>query len=520
MNAARDSFSRGRRARYHTALMGTLEPLTRAELTRFRETSLHKDVLEFVRILRGKTDRLIVESMGASGEGQDMPVLVLGASSPDDARRQGKPIVLVIANIHAGEVEGKESLLMLARDMTLGPLGRFPEKLCLVFIPNYNPDGNDKISTDNRKLDLDHLEGQINPEGGVGTRTTGRGINLNRDYMKLEAEESRNLARLYNRWWPDLTIDCHTTDGSIHAYALTFDSALNPASGAAAPIEYVRGTLLPQVSASLEKRTGLRTFFYGNFRDPDDPSRGWETYSPLPRYGSHYRGLTGRMDILLEAYSYITFEERVVVTYEILQEIFDAAIARAAEILRINGSSAPPRTIAIEYGPSARIGEVEIRSWDLESIRARRLTGTLTRYRCPYFGRFTPKKTVVRPAAYRIAREETAALRKLREHGIEVEIRRGESELTAEIARIESIEKTSSPDVGMETRLETVVRASWTSGRIRVRNGDVLVRTDQRLGALAVYLLEPESDDGLVRWGYFDGSLKPGIDFPVARTET
>jgi hypothetical protein len=60
----------------------------------------------------------------------------------------------------------------------------------------------------------------------------------------------------------------------------------------------------------------------------------------------------------------------------------------------------------------------------------------------------------------------------------------------------------------------TIVRAR---GRITGRAGDVLVRTDQVLGTLAVYLLEPESDDGLVRWGYFDALLKPGAILPVGR---
>jgi hypothetical protein len=34
---------------------------------------------------------------------------------------------------------------------------------------------------------------------------------------------------------------------------------------------------------------------------------------------------------------------------------------------------------------------------------------------------------------------------------------------------------------------------------------------------LAMYLLEPESDDGLVTWNFFDRSLTPGAEFPVLR---
>ena len=65
----------------------------------------------------------------------------------------------------------------------------------------------------------------MNPEGGVGMRYTGEGWNLNRDSMKQEAPETRCLAQLYQAWWPHLFIDCHTTDGSIHAFDLTFDTS-------------------------------------------------------------------------------------------------------------------------------------------------------------------------------------------------------------------------------------------------------------------------------------------------------
>ena len=258
--------------RYHVPTMAS-RPLTVAERTDFRETSRHADVLRFIDELKGTRPRFTVESMGKSGKGQEMPALVFGQ------RSDAKPVVLVIANIHAGEVEGKEACLMLARDL---PDAVF-DKLTVVMVPDYNPDGNDLIDPANRKLDLAKLEGQIGPDGGVGTRYTADGINLNRDYMKMEAVESRNLSKLYAKWQPTLTVDCHTTDGSIHGFALTYDTGHIPN----APCAYVESTMLPEISRRLDRRTKIRTFFYGNFVDEKDLSKGWATYSHRPRYGSH-----------------------------------------------------------------------------------------------------------------------------------------------------------------------------------------------------------------------------------------
>lgn len=475
--------------------------LTVAERTGYRETSRHADVLAFIKDLRAHRPGMRVESMGLSALGQEMPVLVLG---------QGNPVILVIANIHAGEVEGKEALLMLARDLP----ERVLEKLTLLFIPNYNPDGNDRIDVRNRALDLAKLQGQIGPEGGVGTRYTGAGINLNRDYMKLEAVESRNLSALVGRWKPHLTIDCHTTDGSIHGFALTYDTS----HISTAPCEYVRTRMLPEVSRRLDRRTGLKTFFYGNFVDERDLSKGWATYPHLPRYGSHYRGLTGRMDILLESYSYIPFRERVAVTTGILREIFDYAIEHSADILRLcrEGEAARPDPVAIAYGPPGPIGTCDILAWDMESQLARRIPGREPQsYPIPHLAGFKPIRTVIRPEGYVLPKRLTAIREKLLQHNI------GMQELAsprdAQSYVIESLGRAPSPDAGDGTREETVVTARVQPGVSRTGPGDLFVPADQPLGTIACYLLEPESDDGLVRWGLFDDSLKPGAPYPVQR---
>ncbi len=482
-----------------------MTPLTVAEQSEYRATSTHADVLRFIDELKRVRPVFRVESMGRSAKGQEMPVLVFG-------ERPDTPVVLVLANIHAGEVEGKEALLMLARDLP----EKYFEKLTLLFIPNYNPDGNDLIDVKNRALDLAKLEGQIGPEGGVGTRYTGEGINLNRDYMKMEAPESRNLSKLQARWRPHLTIDSHTTDGSIHGYALTFDTSHIPCG----PGAYVHTTMLPDVSRRLEARTGLKTFFYGNFVDEADLSKGWATYSHLPRYGSHYRGLTGRMDILLETYSYIPFKDRVFTTYEILKDIFDYTIEHAAEIRQLceEGDRARPDPVGIAYGPPQSIGDCEIQAWDMESQLARRIPGREPRrYRMPHLAKFVPSRTVARPAGYLIPRTLTRVIEKLEHHGIRLERLSGPKTFPGEVDRVVSVSKTASPDVGSMTREETVVRIAREPGPASGRSGDVLVPTDQVLGTLAVYLLEPESDDGLLRWGYFDAEIRPQAALPVLR---
>jgi hypothetical protein len=527
--------------------------LTRAERTDFQETSLHADVIDFIRqIRRANPDLVRVGSIGSSAEGREIPSVVLsgrGAFTPASARKAGLPIVMVIGNIHAGEVEGKEALLAFMRDMTVPrdngdppPLRALIDQLTLVIVPIFNPDGNDRISPENRKLDLVALEGQIGPPTGVGTRNTGEGWNLNRDYMKQEAIESNHLARFYGTWWPHVFIDCHTTDGSIHAYDLTYDTAHTPRSGHPAPIEYVRTRLLPAVTDAVFKGYGRRGYFYGNYRDQDDPTSGWETYPGLPRFGSHYRGLTGRLDILLETYSYIDFRARVETIGAFLLEIFRYVAAHADEVIatadlaeretiEAGKNPRPDDFVGINYGvarraedgslvfdwPVAYLEDTEIVAFDRPSIRQRRVPGRrLVTYPTAHLARFIPTVAVPRPFAYVVTQPDIAP--KLRQHNIELSTLSEPVDLDVETYVVLASEKTTSPDIctGID-RFETVLSVRKERRRVSFDAGTLVVPTGQRLGNLFVYLLEPESDDGLARWEFFDRRVRIGQPFPVHR---
>lgn len=495
-------------------------PLTRAERTRYGETSLAADVAAFLDALKPRSPWMRVESFGKSAEGRDMPLVILSSDrtfDPDAARRRGKPVVLVVSNIHAGEVCGKEASLMIARDIVGGPLRRLAEDLTLLFVPLFNIDGNERISPENRKLDLAKLEGQMGPAGGVGTRHTSEGYDLNREYMNQASVEMRNLTKnVYLRWWPHLTIDCHTTDGSIHGYHLTYGCPQNP-SGAREPIEYVRTQLLPAVTERLAKRTGFQTFFYGNYRENQDPATGWETYPHLPRFGSHYRGLTGRMDVLSEDYSYIPFSDRVAVTREFVVEILDFTRENAGPILELLEAAEVDTTRRGEYPAEDDLVGLRFQCgpWpepvEILAQGGRRVT-TL------HHANFVPTLTVRRPFAYLVPADQGVVIAKLLDHGIRLARLSRDVDLDVEHYGIDSVSAVKrNAYVQPAQRSETQLSVTSRAGRASFPAGTTVVRTGQPLGNLIVYLLEPQSDDGLVAWNYFDAALEEGRQFPIVR---
>lgn len=499
----------------------TLE--TRAEATSYRETSLHAHVMAFLAGLAANNDRrLHISSFGTSPGGRDLPLCVLsahGIHTPEAARARGLPVVLIINGIHAGEVEGKESSMMLMRDTLAGVHGDLLAHITLVIVPLFNPDGNDAVDPANRRLDLPKLHGQIGPEL-VGTRVNASGINLNRDYMRQQALEMRLLqSRVVQVWQPDLTIDCHATNGSVHRFEMTYDVPHTVDTGRAEPIAYMRNQMMPAVTAALATTHRLLAGWYGNFVEDErsldahrdaDPSapvgEGWMTYPHHPRFGSNYRGLSNRLDLLLECYSYLPFADRVRTTYATLLEALRYTAAHTDEIMQLVATSRAPRDrIAIRYRLDAFDGTI-----DVPTRTPRTPDGAPSHVAVRYFGKFIGSNIVERPPAYVVTPEVAAHLAR---HGLAVEP--APAAVEAEVATIAEIDREGGRKI-LEADAVGDVRVEWRRASRSVPAGYQLVRTDQPLAAIAVYLCEPESDDGAAENGLIAAPALGG-EFPLWR---
>lgn len=493
-------------------------PLTVAEKSNFRATSRSDDVLRFLERVTVDADHLRQFEIGRTVEGRPIQCVAVarpGLNKPDQLGDKQRLVVLVLGNIHSGECAGKEAMLMLLRELASTPNHPWFENLVLLFIPNYSADANDMVSSDNRP-------GQIGPAEGMGRRANAQGLDLNRDYMKLDSPECRSLIRLVNRWDPHVFIDMHTTDGSWHRYALTYDIPHNPASPEAVR-EYQRLRMMPVITRELEEK-GISTFYYGNF---DREHTRWSTFGDFPRFGTEYMGLRGRFTVLSEVYAYITYKERIIASREFLRQCLDYLASRTPEVHRLlekvrrePSSGAPaagtPDRVAIRSEVTPLPNKVVIRGYEpTVSPRERRVRPTEPHdYTVDFYTRFVPTLTVRRPAAYVIPAREKSVLERLKLHGIAVEELEAEQEREVEVYHITSLERRERPYQNRNLLQLEVKRATET--RV-IPQGSFLVRTNQQLSNLIVYLLEPEANDGFAVWNVFQPELVADSEYPVWR---
>jgi hypothetical protein len=509
-------------------------PKTRAELSNYEETSRYDDVIKFIADLGQLTPLMRVEMFGRTNEGRDLPLMILSnppVSSPRQAIESSKPIVFVMANIHAGEVEGKEAALVLARRLTTGDLKPLLDKLVILIAPDYNADGNERFSTDNRVA-------QNGPIGGVGIRENAQGLDLNRDYIKAEAPETQALLRLFSRWDPHLTVDLHTTDGSYHGYHLTYSIPLDPNTDANLAA-YHRDKMMPALAEAMKSKHKFRTYYYGNFigRAPAagaPDNRSWQAFSPAPRVGTNYVGMRNRMAILSEAYSYLDFHGRVDVTEAFVEEIFNYSASHADEIRAVcsradadaiaHGMDGPPAQFGIDSDFKALPDKVEILVGQVTKLQnprsGRQMTAMVPDKFTPVqmldYGMFAPRRFVPAAKAYLFPAGPGSRqiIVNLQLHGVIVEELTQPLKTEVQSFVIRVVTHAARPFQGHS---ETQLTGEYRSETAEYPTGTLLVRCAQSLGPLASNLLEPESDDGLTTWNFVDSSLKPGNVHPIRR---
>jgi len=504
---------------YAFNVFGQVNFQTVAEKSDFKSTSDYNDVRIFIDQLKKSSHYIRTESIATSVEGREVPLLIIGnplPKSPNDLVNDKRIVVYIQADIHAGEVEGKEATLMYVRDLLSEKNPEMLKNIVLLICPLFNPDGNEKISPLNRTY-------QNGPVNGVGVRYNGQFLDLNRDAMKAESPEVRGvLKNVFDKWDPAVFMDCHTTDGSYHIEPTTFTWMVNP-NGDNSLITYMREKMMPDMSKTLSGKYMVENCFYGEFYDMMDPDKGWVLDASEPRYLSNYYGIRNRLGILNENYVYADFKSRVMGCYYLIHSLMDYASVHKSEIENML-KDADKRTIArgtnpavtdsfaIEYKVRPLPGKVTVKTYEAELIndadgrRNYKRTDRRKDVTIPYYIDYYPTINVKFPFAYLITTHDPAITDILKIHGIKIEELSADTKIDVQRFEISELKGATKLNQGHYTNS---ISGKYISGQIDFPAGSLVVRTAQPLGNLAAYLLEPQSNDGLVVWNYFDRYLVP-----------
>jgi hypothetical protein len=506
---------------FYTSIKTSGQPnlLTVAEKSDFKSTSNYSDVMTFIGQLKKSSKYIRVETISTSVKGRDVPLLVIGnplPKSPAQLANDDRIVIYVQANIHAGEVEGKEAVLMFARDLLSVKNSELLKNVVFLLCPNFNPDGNEQISPSNRTY-------QNGPINGVGVRHNGQMLDLNRDGMKAESPEVKGvISKVFNQWDPAVFMDCHTTDGSYHVEPVTFTWMVNP-NGDNSLIRYMRDKMIPEMSGILLKKYNVENCYYGEFNDMMKPENGWFYDASEPRFMSNYYGLRNRLGILNENYVYADYESRVKGCYWLIRSLADYVSAHKSEIKNMlqevdartvqrGLNPAVTDSFSIEYKVRPAPDKVTIQTYEAEYVtdaNGRRRMQKSDRQKTvtiPYFIDFYGSKNVKFPFAYLVTTHDPEIISLLKTQGVITEKLAEDSKIEVERFEISELKGSGRLNQGHYTN---TIKGRFIKEFIAFSAGTLVIRTAQPLANLVAYLLEPQSNDGLLTWNFLDRYLVP-----------
>lgn len=418
------------------------------------------------------SDLIRIEQFGVSPEGR--PIYAVIASKDGTSIDPAKPVLMIQAGIHPGEIDGKDAGMMLLRDIAFYGKDGLLDRVNLILIPILSVDGHERASAYSRP-------NQRGPRI-QGWRNTATNQNLNRDYLKLDQPEMRAVRGLILKYRPDLYVDVHVTDGMDYQYDVTFgfngeDGAFSRSPNGSHWLDTV---FKPAMNAALERQGHIPgELVFG--QDDDDPKAGLNDGGLGERYSNGWGAAAHVPTILIENHSLKPHEQRVLGTYVFIEEAMrlladkgsalraatdqDKAL-RPAEIPAnfeqeaTPSSTRPFRGVLYEMYDSPASGRKEIRWLGRPDPEM---------WWMPFYGS-KPALTLKRPTAYWIPGYRTDLIERLKAHGIEMETLTTPRHVAVDMLRLVSPKLATRANEGhVQASVETVEveRRDWTFPPVR-----------------------------------------------------
>ncbi|RZM74095.1 peptidase M14 [Pseudoalteromonas rubra] len=491
-------------------LMQEQGPLTTDfELSKGLESPDYAKTMAFIdRLVAANPTQFKAVTIGRSDAGRDIKMLVASEAnqfSPAMIKNNNKPTLLIQAGIHAGEIDGKDAMFMLLRDIATGKRRDILNKVNLLFIPILNVDGHERRSTYNR----------INQRGPalMGYRTNGLNLNLNRDYTKLDTPGVRAIMQVVNQYQPAMYLDLHVTDGADYQYDITYGFNPSFASESPAVAKVLEQHFTPMIDEKLREQghePGPLVFVM----DKRDFKKGLAGWVASPRFSNGWADIKALPSILLENHSLKPYKQRVLGTYVFVDGVIDAlaehqqALAKAVETEQhfVPDELVVERSYAEKPDPIAFKGIAYKRFESALSgqMEAKYLGEPKLYEQLPVYWQKVEKRKVKVPNAFYIPPAYTNTVDKLKLHGITVE-QLNTDVLADDLVQL-AIKSYKFADAPFEGRFR--VSAEFEQQAVPATlslSGWFRVSTQQAGGELATHLLHPSAPDSLFAWGDFPG---------------
>ena len=484
--------------------------ITPFELSKGRQSATYKEMVDYYKRLVGSSRSLMSGDVGITDIGYPLRIIFYtrdGKFKKEDWKKEGRVVIFINNDIHAGEPDGVDASMMLLRDAALGRI-EVPENIVLAVIPMYNIGGALNRNSYSRA-------NQNGPES-YGFRGNSRNLDLNRDFIKCDAAETQGFEEQFARLSPDIFLDNHVSDGADYQYTMTLLASQHDKTGGLTG-EYMYKTFTPLLYKEMKSRGFEMTPYVNNFEGT--PDKGWKEFYDMPRYSSGYAALFQTMAYVPETHMLKPFKDRVNATYALMASFIKLAGAHAKEIKEVREKDRAAIQEQKEFPldwvvDTSRVDTIQFRGYEggykpskvsglprLYYDRSKPYTKAVT-----YANHFVPVKKVTAPRAYIIPKTWVPVISCLRSSGVRIVRLEQDTAITVTAYHVDSYETTPHPYEKHYLHKNIAVTPSQVT--LRFSEGDYVVWLNQAAKRYLVETLEPTAPDGFMAWNFFDGVLQ------------
>ncbi|MDP5171703.1 MAG: M14 family zinc carboxypeptidase [Bacteroidia bacterium] len=472
------------------------------------ESATYQEAIQWYERLAADYEEISIQPYGRSDAGEPIHLVRISKALRSGDETTQRVSILINNGIHPGEPCGIDACMMLARDLMQKPeLSPLLDHVVIGIIPVYNIGGALNRSCCTRA-------NQIGPLS-QGFRGNATNRDLNRDFMKMDAHNTRAFAEIFQDLLPELFLDTHTTNGADYqapiTYIATLADKLEPSLAT-----YLESAFLPALLSGMDKKKVLISPYVNKFDGP--PEEGMAAFPDLPRYASGYTALFQTLGFISEAHMLKTFEERVDATYAFILVMLEEAnrdhLALKQEVNKARTLAGNRTEQALNWAlDTTRHDSVMFHGFRAE-YRPGAVTGAPRLFYdqtkpfsefIPYFPHYLPTTTLHVPKAYLIPQAWTQIIDRLQWSGVETQVLSKDTLLEVEVYVVEIDDPAKTPYEGHY--YHQTVSTHQEMQQILYRKGDVVVMTQQWRLPFIAHALEPEAVDSWFRWNFFDGIM-------------
>jgi len=469
-------------------------------------TPTYEEIIStYRRIAADNPEKARFDSIGITDSGEPLHYLVIdgrGNFEPKSARDNNQVVCLIMNGIHAGEACGINASIAFAMQKAPMP----DPNVVYVIIPIYNVGGAKNRNTHSRA-------NQVGP-AEHGFRANAKNLDLNRDFTKCDAENTRSFVQLYQLWKPEVFVDTHTSNGADYQPTMTLLTAF-PEKFGDMQRTFLEKEMLPRLYGGMRDR-GDEMIPYVQLKGRT-PEEGVESFIDYPRYGSGYTSLFNTLSFLTEAHMLKPFDRRVESTLNFFEVLDEFLIERSEIIIKIKSLAdeeiASESKFTTKWQRDSQADSLIFPGFEAEKTGSLISGRDYYRYnqdkpyekKVPHFNRIKPVYTVDLPEYYIIPQAWSDVIELLKINGVKMIEMERDTLLGVTSLYATYFETSEEPYEGHYPHYNTGVVER--SELVNFSKGDFMIPTNQVANRYIAYVLEPQSFDSFFMWNFFDAVL-------------